>query len=78
MELGSGTLPSTIPQIESQIAHKFGMAVFDVDSSTQSSNIFCDIIAEYDGSHGGFSRTRFAHQQDLLLALPSIHGETFR
>lgn len=75
--IGSGTLPSAVPQIQSQIAHESGMTMFNVDSGTQSSNIFGDIVAEDDGAHGRFPGTRFAHKQDLLLAFATVHDEGF-
>lgn len=53
--------PSAIPQIKHQVAHESDVAVFHVDSSTQSADILCDIVAEYHGPHGRLARARSSH-----------------
>ena len=68
------TLPSTVPQIEGEVAHEAGMAMLDVDGCAQPPNILCDVIAENDRAHGRFAGARLAHQQYLLLPLPCVHG----
>lgn len=45
---GHSTLPSTIPEVEHEIAHKSYITVFDVDGRTQSADIFCDVIAKHN------------------------------
>jgi hypothetical protein len=67
-------LPSTIPQIQQQIAHESDVAVLYVDGSPKSPDILRHVIAEDDRSHGRLARARPTHQQHfaLFLALATL------
>lgn len=54
------------------------MTMLNIDSSTQPANIFCNVVAENNGSHRRFPGTRLAHEQNLLLPLSRVHGECMR
>lgn len=69
VRLGVSTLPSTIPEIEHEIAHEAYVTVLDIDGSAQSSNILGHVVAEDDGAHRRLARARLAHQQHLALLL---------
>ena len=38
-----------------------------IAADLQATGISSDVVAEYDASHGGFSRATLAHEQNLLL-----------
>ena len=59
-------LPTTIPQVEDEIAKETHMGVFNVDGCTKTHGIPCQVVCKYDRSHGGLACTRLTHQQDLL------------
>ena len=44
-------LPSTVPQVQHEVAHEFDVAVLHVDGRSQLPDILCDIVLEYDGAH---------------------------
>lgn len=73
--MDDGHLPSAIPQIQHEVAHELDVAVFDINGSAQSANVFCNIVAENDASHGRLASTALAHQQHLplLLTLLRVH-----
>ena len=60
-------VPSAVPKIEYEASQEFDSAVLDIDCCTEAANIFGDVIAKDDATHGGFARARFAHEEDLLL-----------
>jgi len=62
-------LPSTVPEIESEIAQKLDAAMFNVDSSSQTAHIPRDVVAEDDRAHGRFPGTTLAHEQNFLLLM---------
>lgn len=70
-------LPSTVPEVQHEVAHELDVAVLHVDGRAQFPDILRDVILEYDGAHGGFTCAGPAHQQDfaLLVALAAaFHG----
>jgi hypothetical protein len=69
----AGHSPSTIPEVQSQVTHELSMAVLNIDGSAETTNIFCDIVAEDDAAHGGFAGATLAHQQDLLFTFSGVH-----
>jgi len=40
------TLPSTIPQVEHEVAHEADVAVLDIDGSSQSADVLGHVVAE--------------------------------
>lgn len=60
-------LPSTVPQIQHQIAHEAYIAVLDIDGGSKSADVFGDIVTEDNGAHRRLSRTRLSHQQYFAL-----------
>ena len=66
--------PSTIPQIEGEVAHELDMAVLHINGSTEAPHILGDIVAEDDRAHRGLARATLAHQEHLSLLLAGIHG----
>lgn len=54
--------PSTIPQIQQQIAHKSDVAMLYVDGSTKPPDVLRHVVAEDDRSHGRLARTGTTHQ----------------
>ena len=43
--------------------------MLNIDGCPQATDIFGDIVAEYDVAHRRFPRATFAHQKNLLLLL---------
>lgn len=66
-------LPSTVPQVKSQVTHELDMAVLHIDSSTEAAHILSDVVAKYNGAHRRFSRATLAHQEHLSLLLACVH-----
>jgi len=62
-------LPSTVPEIECQVAQELDIAEININGSSQSAGVPRDVVAEDDASHGALTRTRLAHQQNFLLLL---------
>lgn len=73
--LGVIDLPSTVPEIQRQVAHELSMAVLNIDGGAETTNIFGNIIAEDDAAHGGLARATLAHQEDLLFTFAGVHVE---
>jgi hypothetical protein len=71
------SVPSTVPEVEHEVAHELDVAVFDIDGRAQPAHIFGNVIAEDDASHRRLAGSTLAHQQHLalLLALYGIHHE---
>ena len=66
----NSNLPSTVPEIQHQIAHKLDVAMLNVDRCAQSSNVFSNIIAEDYRPHGAFPSPTLPHEEHLPLLLP--------
>ena len=68
-------VPSTVPQVQHQVAHELDVAVLDIDCSAQSAYVLGDIVAENDAPHRRLSCSTLAHQEHLalLLALCRVH-----
>lgn len=63
------SIPSTVPQVQHEIAHELDVAVFDVYGGPQSPDVFGNIVAEDDAPHGRLAGAALAHEQDLALLL---------
>lgn len=65
------SIPSTVPKIEHEVAHKLDVAMLDIDSRAQPAHIFGNVIAEDDTPHRRLAGSTLAHKQHfaLLLAL---------
>lgn len=46
-----GREPSTVPDIEQEIAQKLDSFLVDVNGGAQPANVLCDVIAEDDAAH---------------------------
>lgn len=70
-------IPSTVPKIEHEVAHKLDITMLDIDGRAQSAHVFGNVVAEDDTSHRRLASSTLAHKQHfaLLLALDRVHHE---
>ena len=55
------SIPSTVPKIEYKTPQELDSAVLNIYGCAQATNIFGDIVAKDDATHGRLPRSRLTH-----------------